>query len=61
MKYLGVPLHHSRLRKEDLQPVIDKLIKKAASWRGRLMSHAAKLELVRSVLASIPIYLLIVS
>ena len=58
LNYLGVPLHHSKLRKDDLQPLIDKLIKKAAGCRGRLMSHAAKLELVRSVLASIPIYLL---
>ena len=28
LKYLGVPLHHSKLRKEDLQPLVDKLIKK---------------------------------
>jgi hypothetical protein len=58
MKYLGVPLHYKKLRKEDLQPVIDKILKKAAGWRGRLLNHAAKLELVRSVLASIPLYLL---
>jgi hypothetical protein len=58
MKYLGVLLHYKKLRKEDLQPVIDKLLKKAAGWRGRLLNHAAKLELVRSVLASIPLYLL---
>jgi hypothetical protein len=58
MKYLGVPLHFNKLRKEDLQPIVDKLIKKAAGWRGRLLNHAAKLELVRSVLASIPLYLL---
>ena len=58
LKYLGVPLHHSKLRKEDLQPIVDKLLKKAAGWRGRLLTHAAKLELVRSVLASIPVYLL---
>ena len=58
LNYLGVPLHHSKLRKEDLQPLVNKLIKKAAGWRGRLLSHAAKLELVKSVLASIPIYLM---
>jgi hypothetical protein len=28
IKYLGAPLHYRRLRKEDLQPVIDKIIKK---------------------------------
>jgi hypothetical protein len=58
MKYLGVPLHYKKLRKEDLQPVIDKILKKVGGWRGRLLNHAAKLELVRSVLASIPLYLL---
>jgi hypothetical protein len=58
MKYLGVPLHYKKLRKEDLQPVIDKILKKAGGWRGRLLNHAAKLELLRSVLASIPLYLL---
>jgi hypothetical protein len=58
MKYLGVPLHYKKLRKEDLQPVIDKILKKAGGWRGRLLNHAAKLELVRSVLASISLYLL---
>jgi hypothetical protein len=58
MKYLRVPLHYTKLRKEDLQPIIDKLIKKAAGSRGRLLNHATKLELVRSVLASIPLYLL---
>jgi hypothetical protein len=57
MQYLGVPLHHSKLRREYIQPVIDKILKRAAGWRGKLLNHAAKLELVRSVLASIPIYL----
>jgi hypothetical protein len=38
--------------------VIDKILKKAAGWRGRLLNHATKLELVRSVLASIPLYIL---
>jgi hypothetical protein len=58
LKYLGVPLHYTKLRKEDVQPIVDKLLKKAAGWRGRLLNHAARLELVRSVLASIPLYLL---
>jgi hypothetical protein len=31
-KYFGVPLHYSKLRKEDLQPVIDKIIKKIGRW-----------------------------
>lgn len=58
LKYLGVPLHHSKLRKTDLQPVIDKIIKRIAGWRGRLLSYAGRLTLLRACLASIPIYLL---
>jgi hypothetical protein len=53
-----VPLHHSKLRKEDIQPLVEKFLEKAAGWRGKLLNHAAKLELVRSVLVSIPLYLL---
>jgi hypothetical protein len=38
--------------------VIDKILKKDVCWRGKLLNLAAKLELVRSVLASISLYLL---
>jgi hypothetical protein len=31
-KYLGVLLHFAKLRKEDLQPVIDKIMKGIAGW-----------------------------
>jgi hypothetical protein len=58
LQYIGVPLHHSKLKKEDIQHVVDKILKRDAGWRGKLLNHVAKLQLVRSVLASIPIYLL---
>lgn len=58
IKYLGVPLHYSKLRKKDLQPVIDKIIKRIAGWRGKLLSYAGRLTLLKACLASIPIYLL---
>jgi hypothetical protein len=28
IKYLGVPLHYSKLRREHLQPLVDKILKK---------------------------------
>jgi hypothetical protein len=31
--YLGIPLHYSKLRREDLQPLIDKIIKRIVDWR----------------------------
>lgn len=55
IKYLGAPLHHSKLR-EDLQPVVDSIIKRAAGWRGRLLSLGKRLLLVQTCLSSIPSY-----
>ena len=43
IKYLGVPLHFTKLGKEDLQPVIDKIVKTIAGWKGRLLSYAGRL------------------
>jgi hypothetical protein len=57
LKYLGVPLHYSKLRK-DLQPLIDSILKRAAGWRGTLLSYAARITLIQSCLSSIPAYLL---
>jgi hypothetical protein len=30
IKYLGIPLHHDKLRREDLQPLIDKILNRIA-------------------------------
>jgi hypothetical protein len=35
-KYLGVPLNFAKLRKEDLQPIIDHIIRKITGWRGKI-------------------------
>lgn len=37
---------------------MDKLLKRIAGWRGKLLSLAARALLIKSCLASIPIYLL---
>jgi len=58
LKYLGVPLHHSKLRKDDIQPIVDKVVKRIAGWKGKLLSYGGRLVLLKSCLASIPIYLL---
>lgn len=57
-KYLGVPLHYAKLKREDIQPVVDKIIKKVAGWKGRPLSYGGKLTLLKACLASIPIYLM---
>jgi hypothetical protein len=58
LKYLGVPLHCEKLKREDLQPILDKLLKKMAGWRGRLLAYSSRLVLIKTCLANVPIYLL---
>lgn len=58
IKYLGVPLHYEKIKRVDIQPLVDKILKRIAGWRGKLLSHAAKLVLIKTCLASIPVYLL---
>jgi len=57
-KYLGAPLHHSKLYREDIQPLVDKILERIVGWRGKLLSLAARDLLIKTCLASIPIYLL---
>jgi len=56
--YLGIPLHFHKLKREDIQPVVDKIIKRIAGWRGKLLSYGERLVLLKSCLASIPTYLM---
>lgn len=58
IKYLGVPLHVEKLSREDLQPLLDKILKRIAGWRGKLLSYKGRLTLIKTCLASIPVYLL---
>ena len=38
--------------------MVDKILKRVAGWKGRLLSYGGKLTLLKSCLASIPIYLM---
>jgi hypothetical protein len=40
--HLGASLHKKKLRKENFQLVIDKILKKTARLRGRILNHAAR-------------------
>ncbi|CAN6207223.1 unnamed protein product [Urochloa humidicola] len=58
LAYLGLPLHLGRLRLVHLQPILDRARNRMAGWQGRLLTPAGRRELVRSVLSSLPVYLL---
>lgn len=55
-KYLGLPLHIRKLRKIDVQPLIDNIGARLPGWKGRLLSTAERETLVKTVLSSQPIY-----
>lgn len=58
IKYLDIPLHHEKLGREDIQPLVHKILRRIECWRGRLLSHAARVVLIKTYLFSIPVYLL---
>jgi hypothetical protein len=39
-KYLGLPLHVRRLRKIDVQPLLDKIGARILGWKGRFLTTA---------------------
>ena len=59
-KYLGLPLHTRKLRKVELQPLIEKIGSRLPGWKGRFFTKAGRETLVRAVLSSQPIYQLTV-
>lgn len=55
-KYLGLPLHTRKLRKIEVQPLIDKIGARLPGWKGKFLSSAGRETLVKTVLSSLPIY-----
>ncbi|KAM0866672.1 hypothetical protein ACQ4PT_042492 [Festuca glaucescens] len=55
-KYLGLPLSLSKLHKQDVQPILDKLAKKLSFWRARLMSREGRVAYVRFIMTASLIY-----
>ncbi|KAM0835468.1 hypothetical protein ACQ4PT_062909 [Festuca glaucescens] len=54
--YLGLPLSIAKLRKQDVQPILDKLSKKLSFWKARLMSREGRVAYVRFVMTASVIY-----
>jgi hypothetical protein len=55
-KYLGLPLHVRRLRKIDVQPLLEKIGARIPGWKGRFLTTAGRETLVKTVLSAQPIY-----
>ena len=52
---MGLPLHTRKLRRVEIQPLIDKIGSRLPGWQGKLLSTARR-ETLKTVLSSQPIY-----
>ena len=57
-KYLGFPLKHKCSDRNQFKFVAERVIKKLAGWKAQLLSFAGKTILVKSVLSTIPNYVI---
>ena len=46
--YLGMPLAYSKLKKNDLQPICDKLVNRMKGWKMALLTMDGRLDLVKT-------------
>ncbi|CAH1430020.1 unnamed protein product [Lactuca virosa] len=56
MRYLGIPLISTRLFVRDCKRLVDKVRSRISDWRNKFLSYAGRLQLISSVLYSIPVY-----
>jgi hypothetical protein len=54
--YLSLPLSLKKLRKEDLQCVLDKLARKLAFWKAKLLTKDGRVAFVQAVMTTSVIY-----
>jgi hypothetical protein len=54
--YLGLPLSLKKLRMEDLQCVLDKLARKLAFWKAKLLTKDGRVAFVHAVMTASVIY-----
>lgn len=55
-KYLGLPEHFGRRKKDLFTGIVDRISRRAAAWASKRLSIAGKLVMLKSVLTAIPSY-----
>lgn len=54
--YLGLPLHIRKLKKSDVQPLIDRFSARLPTWKGKLLNKTGWTVLIKSTLSALPTY-----
>lgn len=56
VRYLGLPLITKKLCHADCMPLLERVIARVQCWKGKYLSYAGRLQLVKSVLTRISIF-----
>ena len=56
IRYLGVPLITSKLKKQDCEELVHKICARITSWKSKFLSYAGRAQLIVSVLTGIQQY-----
>uniref|UniRef100_I1QL40 Reverse transcriptase domain-containing protein n=1 Tax=Oryza glaberrima TaxID=4538 RepID=I1QL40_ORYGL len=54
--YQGLPLGTRKPTKAEVQPILDKLAKKVAGWKPKMLSIDGRLCLIKSMLMALPVH-----
>ena len=57
--YLGIPLTVKKLKKTQLQPLVDKIIVGLPTWKASMLTKAARIVLVKAKLSAIPVHIML--
>lgn len=55
-RYLGIPLHVGRVKKEDFSYILEKLKVRLSGWKANLLNMTGRATLVQTTLTTIPLY-----
>lgn len=55
-KYLGIPIIHMRVKKQNFSHIMEKIQNKLSGWKANLLSFVGRATLVKSVTSIIPNY-----
>lgn len=58
--YLGIPIIHGRVKKNHFNFIINKVQRKLAGWKAKVLSLACRATIVQSVTSMIPNYIMLV-
>lgn len=57
-RYLGMPMHHTRIRNKDWNEIEEKFERKMTTWKSKMLSYGGRLNLINSVLSNLFMYML---